>query len=146
MTHVTSLLLGLGNGGVFAALAVALVLTYRSSGVVNFATGSIALYTAYTYAWLREGKLLVLVPGLPNAIDLRREVDPVPAVLIALVLAAAFGALLYLLVFRPLQESPPLARAVASLGVLVVVQGLIVNRVGEAPVSVAGMFPSHRWQ
>ena len=43
MTHVTSLLLGLGNGGVFAALAVALVLTYRSSGVVNFATGTIAL-------------------------------------------------------------------------------------------------------
>ena len=43
----------------YAALAVALVLTYRSSGVINFATGTIALYTAYTYAQLREGHLLL---------------------------------------------------------------------------------------
>ena len=69
MTHVSSMLLGLGNGGVFAALAIALVLTYRSSGVVNFATGSMALYTAYTYAWLRNGQLLILIPGLPTSVS-----------------------------------------------------------------------------
>ena len=39
-TYAEFLLLGLGNGGVFAALAVALVDTYRSSGVLNFATGA----------------------------------------------------------------------------------------------------------
>ena len=39
MDHVASLLLGLGNGGVYAALALALVITYRTSGVINFATG-----------------------------------------------------------------------------------------------------------
>jgi sulfate-transporting ATPase len=52
-TYVEFLLLGLGNGGVFAALAVALVVTYRSSGVLNFATGAQALYAAYTYSLLR---------------------------------------------------------------------------------------------
>jgi sulfate-transporting ATPase len=145
MTHVTSLLLGLGNGGVFAALAIALVLTYRSSGVVNFATGTMALYAAYTYAWLRDGKLLVLVPGLPTSVSVGGKLGFVPAALIALVISAAFGALLYAVVFRPLRQSPQLARAVASLGVLVVMQGLIVNRVGEAPVSVSTIFPAHRW-
>ena len=67
MEHLTNLLLGLGNGGVFAALAIALVLTYRSSGVVNFATGTIALYAAYTYASLRDGaSSSILIPGLPD--------------------------------------------------------------------------------
>src|SRR5262245_37644453 len=132
MTHVTSLLLGLGNGGVFAALAIALVLTYRSSGVVNFATGTLALYTAYTYALLRDGKFLMLVPGLPTSVDVGGKLGFVPAALIALSGAAALGALLYAVVFRPLRQAPPLARAVASLGVLVVVQGLIENRVGQS--------------
>ena len=146
MTHVSSLLLGLGNGGVFAALAIALVLTYRSSGVVNFATGTMALYTAYTYAWLREGKLLLLLPGLPTSLTIGTSLGSLPAALLSLLLAAVLGALLFLIVFRPLRQAPQLARAVASLGVLVVVQGLIVNRVGDAPVTVTPIFPSHRWQ
>ena len=68
--HLVFLLLGLANGAVFASLAMALVVTYRSSGVLNFATGTIALYGAYTYAFLRNGQLLVLIPGLPDKVDL----------------------------------------------------------------------------
>jgi ABC-type branched-subunit amino acid transport system ATPase component/ABC-type branched-subunit amino acid transport system permease subunit len=146
MNHVTSLLFGLGNGAVYAALALALVLTYRSSGVINFATGTIALYTAYVYASFRDGKFLVLIPGLPNTLGVARNLGFVPAALLALTVAAVFGALLYLAVFRSLRDAPPLARTGASLGVLIVVQGVIVNRVGEAPVSVNAIFPAHRWQ
>ena len=39
--HAVFLLLGLANGAVFASLALALVVTFRSSGVINFATGAI---------------------------------------------------------------------------------------------------------
>jgi ABC-type branched-subunit amino acid transport system ATPase component/ABC-type branched-subunit amino acid transport system permease subunit len=145
MNHVTSLLFGLGNGAVYAALALALVLTYRSSGVINFATGTIALYTAYVYSSFRDGKFLVLIPGLPNTVGVGRQLGLVPASLLALAVAAVFGALLYVVVFRSLADAPPLARTGASLGVLIVVQGVIVNRVGEAPVSVSGIFPQHRW-
>jgi branched-subunit amino acid ABC-type transport system permease component len=145
MTHVSSMLLGLGNGGVFAALAIALVLTYRSTGVVNVATGSMALYTAYTYAWLRNGQLLILIPGLPTSVSVGGPLPFAPAALIALAISAAFGALLYAIVFRPLRQAPQLARAVASLGVLVVVQGLIDNRVGQSPVGVAPIFSAMRW-
>ncbi len=145
MSHVASLLLGVGNGAVYAALGLALVLTYRSSGVINFATGGIALYGAYTYAGLRAGQLLVLVPGLPTTVDIGGPMQFGPAAALAILLTALLGALLYLVVFRPLRNAPPLARAVASLGVLIVIQGLMANRVGTAPVTVAPIFRVHRW-
>ncbi|MBN2621856.1 MAG: ATP-binding cassette domain-containing protein, partial [Acidimicrobiales bacterium] len=144
--HVASLLLGLGSGGVFAALALALVITYRASGVVNFATGAMALYIAYTYAGLRKGSLLVPFPGLPKSVDLGQELGFAPALALSMVVAAALGALLYLLVFRPLRDAPQLARAVASLGVLVVVQGVLAIRQGTNTVSVAAIFPAERWE
>ncbi|WP_106401495.1 branched-chain amino acid ABC transporter permease/ATP-binding protein [Actinocorallia populi] len=146
MSDVGSLLLGLGNGGVFAALALAIVLTYRSSGVINFGTGAVALYVAYTYAALRDGELLVVVPGLPTYVDIGGPLGLVPALAISLAVAAALGALLYLLVFRPLREAPPLAKAVASLGVLTVIQTLLVIKVGGNPVSVDPVFPAERWE
>lgn len=146
MDHIASLLLGLGTGGVYAALALALVITYRASGVVNFATGAVALYVAYTYAGLRRGELLVPIPGLPKTVDLGQELGLAPAAALALVVAALLGALLYLVVFRPLRDAPPLARAVASLGVLVVLQGVLAIRQGTNPVNVAALFPTERWE
>jgi ABC-type branched-subunit amino acid transport system ATPase component/branched-subunit amino acid ABC-type transport system permease component len=146
MDHVDALLLGIGSGGVFAALALALVLTYRSSGVINFATGALAMFSAYSYGSLREGELLVLIPGLPGSVDLGGELGFWPAAAIALVETAVLGALLHLLVFRPLRDAPPLARAVASLGVMVVIQEMTAIRVGTAPVSVRPIFPTKRWE
>ncbi|MFI5040566.1 MAG: ATP-binding cassette domain-containing protein [Acidimicrobiales bacterium] len=145
MQHLASSFLGLGNGGTFAALALALVLTYRASGVINFATGAQALYGAYVFAFLRDGKVLLLIPGLPNTVDLHRNLAMVPALVLALLISAAFGALLYVVVFRPLRNAPALARAVASLGVLVAMQTMMSNRLGTSPVSVAAIYPSNRW-
>ena len=68
-----------------------------------------------------------------------------PAAAIAMVFAAVIGALLYLLVFRPLRDAPQLAQAVASLGVLVVMQGALAVRLGTAPISVAPLFVKQRW-
>ncbi len=69
---IVFLLLGLANGAVYASLALALVVTYRSSGVVNFATAAMALFTAYVYA------LLYLEPNvsrsMAHAADLLRTV------------------------------------------------------------------------
>src|SRR6478752_6306326 len=69
-----------------------------------------------------------------------------PAAAIALVLTALLGALLYLVVFRPLRDAPPLARAVASLGVMVVIQSVMAIMVGSAPVAVKAIFPARRWE
>ena len=120
-------------------------MTYRSSGVVNFATGAIALYTSYAFAFLRQGELLVLVPGLPAKVDLGWEFPLALAIVTALVMAAVLGLLLYVLVFRPLRQAPAVAKAVASVGVLVVLTGLVALRLGTRPVSVDDVLPSQAW-
>ncbi|ROO87988.1 ABC-type branched-subunit amino acid transport system ATPase component [Actinocorallia herbida] len=144
--HLTFLLLGLGNGAVFAALAVALVLTYRSSGVVNFATGGIALVTAYTYAMLRQGELLSPIPGTPKTIHLGAPWDFWPALIASVLVAAALGLVLHLLIFRPLRNAPPVGKAVAALGVSLFLTALMAARMGTEAVTVEAVFPTGVWQ
>ncbi|HEV7758525.1 MAG TPA: ATP-binding cassette domain-containing protein [Acidimicrobiales bacterium] len=143
--HVNFVLLGLGNGAVFAALAMALVVTYRSSGVLNFATGALALHAAYTYAFLRRGELLVPIPGLPETVDLGSPLGLWPAMVATVLLEAVLGVLLYLLVFRPLRNHLPVAKAVASLGVMVVLTAVINYQVGGDQMLVAPIFPVETW-
>jgi len=143
--HLASSFLGLGNGATYALLALALVLTYRASGVLNFATGAQALYGAYTYAFLRQGQLFNIIPGLPKTTDLGGEVPWLPALLISCVISALLGALMYVAVFRPLRKAPALAKAVASLGVLVILQALVSKRMGSLVVVVEAIYPSKRW-
>ena len=143
--HVRFLLLGLGNGAVFGALALALTLTYRSSGIINFATSSIALITAYVYSYLRAGKLLVLIPGLPDTVSIGGKLSLWPALLAAVVFAALLGLVLHLLIFRPLRNAPPVARAIAALGVSLVITALIAAKLGTALVAAPPVFPSRLW-
>jgi ABC-type branched-subunit amino acid transport system ATPase component/ABC-type branched-subunit amino acid transport system permease subunit len=142
MTYVVFLLTGLGNGATYAALAVAVVMTFRSSGVLNFAAGATALYTAYTYAFLRQGELLNPVPGLPSTISLGIQLSFGLALAGSLLLAGVVGALLYLLVFRPLREAPAVTKAVASIGLLVFFQALLAERAGTTPVEATPVFPA----
>ncbi|MBV6756226.1 branched-chain amino acid ABC transporter permease/ATP-binding protein [Rhodococcus opacus] len=140
--HFIFLALGLGNGAVYAALGLALVMTFRSSGVVNFSTGAIALYVAYTYGLLRKGELLNPIPGMPRTVDLGGPMGVAPAMAISLAIAALWGVLIYAIVFRPLRTAPPVAKAVASIGVMLFMQALLAVRVGTTPVSVKAILPS----
>jgi sulfate-transporting ATPase len=136
-------LLGLGNGGVFAALAVALVVTYRASGVLNFATGAQALYAAYTYALLRTGQLLQPIPGLSPTINIGTSLGFWPALLITLAIQAVMGALAYLLVFRPLRNHRPVAKAVASIGLMGLLTAIVTYQVGTAVIQVNPIYPQN---
>ena len=142
MIYPVLLLLGLANGAVFASLALALVVTFRSSGVINFATAAIALFAAYLYAFFRQGQLFDPIPGLPTTVHLSDGMGFAPAAGLALVVTALFGLALYAVVFRPLRSAPPVARAMAAIGVGLVITGLIQQRAGDNPVNVAGIFPS----
>ncbi|MDB6002925.1 MAG: putative transporter ATP-binding protein [Rhizobacter sp.] len=146
MQNLVFLLLGLGNGAVFGALALALVLTFRSSGVVNFATGSIALLAAYIYAFLRNGELLLLIPGLPATVDFGGTLGLLPAMLIAVAISGLLGLVMHLLVFRPLRNAPPVAKAVAALGISLSITALIAARMGANAVAVAPIFPNDLWR
>jgi ABC-type branched-subunit amino acid transport system ATPase component/branched-subunit amino acid ABC-type transport system permease component len=143
--HLIFLLLGLANGAVYAALALTLVVTYRTSGVVNFATGAMALLGAYLYAFLREGELLLPLPFLPKSIDLGSRLDFWPAAIISVAICSVIGLLMYLGVFRLLRSAPAVAKAVASIGVMVLFTGLFTQKVGPSAVNVKPILPSDSW-
>lgn len=146
----------LTQGALISAIALGVVLTYRGSGVVNFATGATAMYTAYVYTGLRTDGTLFL-PPFPNPLalveggmhliggssDFRLPRWPTdisfgapltfPAALtVSLVFCVLMGLALHFLVFRPLRNAPPLAKVVASVGVLLLLQAIIVRRFGTA--------------
>ncbi len=139
--YFTFLLLGLANGAIYAALALTLVVTFRSSGVLNFASGAMALLAAYLYVNLRLGELVFPLPGL-TGIDLGGELSFFPAALITVVLNALVGLLLYGIVFRPLRGATPVAKAVASVGVMVIMIGLLRVRFEGELLSAEAIFPT----
>jgi ABC-type branched-subunit amino acid transport system permease subunit len=140
--NLTFLLLGLGPGAILAAFGLSLAVFYRSSGVVNFATGAIGMYAAYTYNGLRSaGSLFNPIFGLPANLKLSGPMPAWAALAITAVVSAVLGLLCYLLVFRPLRHARALAKAVASVGVLLVLEGVVALRLGTTPVSVAQIFP-----
>ena len=127
-------LLGLGLGALYALASQGLLVIYRGSGVLNFAQGAIGMVGAYVF-WEMKVK-----HGLPS----------VAAWIIAVAGCALIGAAAHLLVMRQLKRASPLARIVATLGMLIVIQSLAVLRYGarvtlfkselpENPIRIAGI-------
>ncbi|MEV8634632.1 ABC transporter permease [Streptosporangium sp. NPDC051023] len=134
------MMLGLGYGALIAGLATGMVVTYRSSGVINIAAGATAAYSAYVYSELRTTGTLVLPPSIQLTAG-HEPLGTLPALAIGLALAAGLGMLQYLLVYRPLAKAGPLAKIVASSGVLLTVQAMIVLRWGADPVAAPAVLP-----
>jgi branched-chain amino acid transport system permease protein len=105
-------ILGLGSGSLIAGVAVAIVLTYRGSGIINLSTGAIAMLAGYSYWSLKTGTYGV---DMPTA----------PALLITAVFLLGVGLLTEFAVYRPLRTAAPLAKLAASLGVLLVAQAAV---------------------
>lgn len=124
----SNLLLGLGVGGVIAALAVGVVVTHRASNVINFAHAAIGTYLALVYYEFRRTGDIVqpfLLPFVPDRFHLLDRPTVVSALIFTLIISALVGLVTYWLVFRPLRISPPLARIVASLGLMTYLIGVM---------------------
>jgi branched-subunit amino acid ABC-type transport system permease component len=117
-------ILGVGAGGVYAILGVGLVVIYTGSGVVNFAQGAIGAAGCYLYLELCNA-------GLPVY----------GAFVLTLVIAMSFGAALHMGLFRYLRTAPVLAKLVATLGLLLVLQGGVEVIFGDSPQTVAPILP-----
>lgn len=98
---------GLSQGAVYAAFALALVLIWRSTRVVNFAQGSMAMFTTYL-------ALVVVDAGFPYWAGLA----------IALTAGLLLGAVIERVVLRPVENGPPLNPVIVTLGVFVALQAL----------------------
>jgi branched-chain amino acid transport system permease protein len=151
---------GIAQGALVAAIALGVVLTYLGSGVVNFASGTIAMYVAYVYAGLRaEGDLFVPplpnplavvegiahgfqstdtldLPNLPSNLSLGGPMSFWPALALSLGFSVVLGLAIHWLVFRPLRAAPVLAKVVASVGLLLALQAIVIRRFTLTPRAV----------
>src|SRR5215831_10897943 len=105
---------GLATGGIYASLALALVMISQAPDVVNFAQGSMAMFSTYL-AW---SMLQARVPSWVSFFAL-------------LVLVFVGGLLIERLIIRPVENAPLLAIVIVTLGLLVIL------------VSVAGWIYSY---
>src|SRR5579862_5106761 len=100
---------GVVSGGIYAVMAVGLVLTYETSGIFNFAHGAVAFTTAYLYYQLHTGQHLPI---------------PVAAAISIFVFAPLLGLLLDAALLRRLAAAPVYARIVGTIGLLVALPNL----------------------
>ena len=112
---------GVASGGIFASLALALVLIYNAMGLVNFAQGEMAMFATFVaYALIENGMSYWI--ALP----------------LALVLAFAGGVLIQRIVIRPVERAPVLTLVIVTLGLATLINGLAGFVFGYIPRS----FPS----
>ena len=123
------ILLGLGSGALIAGIALAVVLTYRGSGIINLSTGAIAMLGGYAFWALNAGKLTTL----PTAVALP----------LSLLFVLMVGAITEYAVYRPLRNSSPLAKLVSSLGVLLIAQSAMILAFGVTPQPEPGILPTN---
>jgi branched-chain amino acid transport system permease protein len=123
-------LLGLGTGALVAGIALGVVLFYRGSGVINLATGAVAMLAGYTFWSLRTGTYGTDIPT-------------VPALVLTFAVVLAAGVLMELLAFRPLHSASPLAKLAASLGVLLTLQAAMLLAFGTSAKPQPSILPEN---
>jgi branched-chain amino acid transport system permease protein len=127
-------LLGLGLGSLIAGLGIGVVLSYRGAGVISVAVGGIAMLGAYVFYDLRTSGQLLLppIPFAPARVGLGGPWSEIPAAIVAVGVCVLTGALFDVLVLRRLRGKAPLAKLLASLGLLITLQAIAVLRYGTS--------------
>ena len=130
MTRFVNLTLAGGtNGMVYAAVALALVLIWRSTRIVNFAQGGMAMITTFiAYSIVQEGGSYWL------------------ALAAAVAAGLAIGAVTERLLVRPVEDKPPLNAVIVTLGLLIFLQAIAGMIYGGAPRSFAPTFDIRGFQ
>jgi branched-chain amino acid transport system permease protein len=106
---------GLVEGMIYAAFALALVLIWRSTRIVNFAQGSMAAATAFIALALIDAGQSYWV-----------------ALVVALVSGFVIGAVVERVVIRPVEGGPELNAVIVTLGLFVAIQALIAIVFGSS--------------
>jgi branched-chain amino acid transport system permease protein len=99
---------GLSNGFIYSAMAIALVLIFKATGVVNFAQGEMAMMGAF------------VAYSIANAFDIPGAV----AVLIAMVLSAIVAAGIERVLLRPFDPSNHLAIVIVTLSLFLILNAI----------------------
>lgn len=120
---------GLSMGSVYAIVALAIVLIYRSTGVVNFAQGEMAMFGTFI-AW----SVMAYFDGWSLPLDMNYWLP----FLLALVIAGLMGAAVERIALRPVEEAPILNSVIVTLGLFTLFNSVAIWRYG----GIAKPFPS----
>src|ERR1043166_1384179 len=121
-----TLILGIASGSVYALASTGLVLTYKTSGVLNFGYGAIALFTTYIHWALAVGA------GLPVWVS---------ALIVVCIIAPVLGIILDTQLFRPLEGQPQIISVIATVGLFVLFRGIAQLIWKGSTKSVPSLFP-----
>ena len=99
---------GLAQGAVYGSLALALVLIYRATEVINFAQGEMAMFMTYVAYQL-------ILWGVPYW----------AAFFATLALAFPFGVLVQLVFIRPVQHKSVIAVVIVTVGLFILIDGVV---------------------
>jgi branched-chain amino acid transport system permease protein len=118
---------GLANGGIYATLALALVLIHRATGILNFAQGEMGMFATYI-AWS-----LIYSAGITYWVSF------------AFTLAIAFvgGAAVYQVVIRPFARRSELTVVIVTIALLVIINGAAAWIWGPEEKFFESPFPLH---
>ncbi|MDP9901069.1 branched-chain amino acid ABC transporter permease [Variovorax ginsengisoli] len=122
------LLAGLASGGIYASVALALVMIYQATHHINFAQGEMAMFSTFL-AWM------LIQSGWPYWLAF------IATVLLSFVLAAAVE----FVVIRPMHDKPALSVVVVFIGLLVIFQSLAGWLFGYTIKQFPSPFPSDAW-
>ena len=125
----TQLLNGIQNGAVYASLAIALVLIFRTTGILNFAQGEIALYSTYI-VWK------LTTTGMPVWL----------AILLAIAISFVGGALIERLIIRPVERSSSLVIVIVTIGMFLAINSLTQLQFGSGQQVLPSFYPQHTWR
>ena len=115
---------GIASGGIYASLALALVIIHRSTGVINFAQGEMATLSTYI-AW---------------ALTFNQGWDYWPAVAATLVLSFLGGVGIHRVIIRPVERGSVLRVVVVTIGLLVAINGFVIWQWTAEPKFLEGPF------
>ena len=115
---------GLASGGVYASLALALVIIHRSTGVINFSQGEMATLCTYI-TW---------------TLTVNHGWSYWPAFVGTLVFSFVFGIALHRGVIRPVEGGDVLRVVIVTIGLLIAINGFVVWHWSGEPQSLESPF------
>ena len=115
---------GLASGGIYASLALALVIIHRSTGVINFSQGEMATLCTYI------GWTLIVNHGW----------DYWPAFVATLLFSFAFGVVTHRIVIRPVERGNVLRVVIVTIGLLIAFNGFVVWHWSGEPQALRSPF------
>ncbi|HTX12828.1 MAG TPA: branched-chain amino acid ABC transporter permease/ATP-binding protein [Solirubrobacteraceae bacterium] len=126
-TAIEFAVLGLGTGAAYTLLAQGLVLIYRGSAVVNFSQGALAMVSAFLYFQLHQQAGWAFLP----------------AFIVSGGATVVIGLAIYQLIMRPLAGAARVTAAIATLGILILLEGIATLIWGTQPRGVNSELPTH---